>query len=125
MKDVYLEFHDASANSHKFYCVEFSANSHMATITWGRIGTEGQSQRKTAGEAQAKVQEKLAKGYRVKDIRTKPIDPFKVKEKSANPRANQEALEAAERVKQKRADRLAKEGIWEELAAQGERKAAR
>jgi len=124
MKDVYLEFHDASANSHKFYRVEYSAGD-MATITWGRIGTEGQSQRKTASEANRKVNEKLAKGYRDAGAKVKRVDPFTIKEKSANPRANQEALEAAERVKQKRADRLAKEGIWEEFAAQGERKAAR
>lgn len=74
----YFEFHDATGNSHKFYRVVFLALD-QAEITWGRVGTAGQSQMKSHAEAEAKIAEKLTKGYREVGASR---DPFPIKKAS-------------------------------------------
>jgi uncharacterized protein (TIGR02996 family) len=61
-------FQYSDAKSHKFWNIEITGNSF--TVTYGRIGTDGQSQTKTFGtpekahaEAEKLIREKTGKGY--------------------------------------------------------------
>jgi predicted DNA-binding WGR domain protein len=67
VRRIRLEYEDES--SHKFYELEFTGGPGIYagdyTATYGRIGTEGQTHRYSRLEAQKKLNEKIAKGYRV------------------------------------------------------------
>lgn len=77
--EVRLEFrgtndNNASGRSSKFWSIEIvPGTTHETIVRWGRIGTEGQSQRKLYSEALGKLREKLDSGYRsVMDRRELP-----------------------------------------------------
>jgi len=111
----YLEFHDEAANSHKFYRVTFHGDG-MALIEWGRIGTEGQSQTKDAGAAQAKLNEKLGKGYQAAGP-VKKIDPFTKVKSDREIRERSAEREPAGHGSRTRV--ASDQDIWTELAATG------
>ncbi len=62
MKDIYLEYHDANKNSHKFYSV-MRLSDIKYRLHWGRIGTRGQYRQVARQQARLKIDEKIGKGY--------------------------------------------------------------
>lgn len=105
---VYLEFHDDAANSHKFYRVTFQS-SDDAFIEWGRVGSAAQSQHKSHAEGENKINEKLAKGYRlVRDTN-----------------ASSEVFPKKKRAFKKTDHATSEVNIWDELAAQTEYRRAK
>lgn len=77
----YLELSDDSTGKHKFYELELDLDSFLIIIRYGRIGTNGQSQKisfKTTEEAkkiiEKKLSEKLGKGYQ-------PAEPGKAEKR--------------------------------------------
>jgi predicted DNA-binding WGR domain protein len=66
--EVRLEF--VGGNSAKFWSVSgFPHHGGLVAIHWGRIGTAGDSQEKSFGEAVTRLVEKLRKGYEVHSTR--------------------------------------------------------
>ncbi|MFN4253002.1 WGR domain-containing protein [Deinococcus sp.] len=68
MSATYLEYSDPNGAEHKFY--EVTVDGADLTVRYGRIGTDGQTQRKTfpspekaQAEAEKKLKEKRRKGY--------------------------------------------------------------
>ncbi|MHA0040552.1 WGR domain-containing protein [Deinococcus sp. PEB2-63] len=68
MSVTYLEYSDPNGAEHKFY--EVTVDGADLTVRYGRIGTDGQTQRKTfpstekaQAEAEKKLKEKRRKGY--------------------------------------------------------------
>jgi len=61
---MYGRYEYSDERSHKFWTCEPIGNGEVR-ISWGRIGTEGQSHVKSEGEGLNKIREKLAKGYQL------------------------------------------------------------
>lgn len=55
---------EPNANSNKFYRIQPDAAGATFTATWGRVGSKGQSMQYPASQYNAKLGEKLGKGYR-------------------------------------------------------------
>lgn len=70
MWEARVEFRGSNANnssgqSQKFWSIEsIDGDRETLIVRWGRIGTNGQSQRKPYRDALNKMQEKLSEGYR-------------------------------------------------------------
>ena len=63
LTDAYLEYHNSALNSHKFYKVQEQKDGTFL-VTWGRIGTNGQSIIYDLAKTQKKLLEKLKEGYK-------------------------------------------------------------
>lgn len=66
---IYLTYIDESENSKKFYLLQRQRDFFVAT--WGKIGTSGQNKSYSLEEANKKLAEKIAKGYKIVEFTEK------------------------------------------------------
>lgn len=83
------EYINENENSKKFWCIK-QIGDGMVEVSWGRIGTAGQSQTVDEMTAIKRRNEKLAKGYRLVGSNQPEVEVFKVKKSGKKVSSNQD-----------------------------------